>query len=526
MRHKLLIRAALFMLLLTSLQLSAQEKLSLSNIRSIYLRNTGTIVENTEIKGYYAFYQSDKIDKHTNEYTLQIIDNNLNKIKDIVFTDDKNVQLLESAYNGSTIMFLFYNSKEKTLEYRSYGFDGKEKMTYTKELDKRSKELLETTYGQKHEDGQNEALFDIEGKGYVATYPIREKKYYSYEVNMFFTDRKKQWTFEAVEEQDDKWASAVYLGATNDLVLLEVGKKKHLTSQDTHVSLLGLNINTGSQVFELNTEATDYTFCPMNIVPMNGSTNFLVMGTYYKANANVTKDNSLGLAVYEMNAAGKIVNKKYNSWAEDVSKYLPIDKKGNVDNIGYLFFHKIIQTEDGSYFAVGEGYRKTVSALGVISQSLSLLGGHAGGGGPALMKLKITDMVVMKFSKDFSIQAANIYDKHNNSMEMPMGLGWSSPHTMALVAKGFGGFDYCYTQTDKDRSSFVVGYNDYEKSDDYSGSTFHTISYSNNKMTLDKINLKSKASRTKVFPAKTGSVMIMEYFKKDKKLEMRLEKVN
>jgi hypothetical protein len=29
-----------------------------------------------------------------------------------------------------------------------------------------------------------------------------------------------------------------------------------------------------------------------------------------------------------------------------------------------------------------------------------------------------------------------------------------------------------------------------------------------------------------VLPAKLGSVMIMEYFKKEKKLELRLEKVN
>ena len=33
------------------------------------------------------------------------------------------------------------------------------------------------------------------------------------------------------------------------------------------------------------------------------------------------------------------------------------------------------------------------------------------------------------------------------------------------------------------------------------------------------------ASRMTVLPAKAGSIMIMEYFKKDKKLESRLEKI-
>jgi hypothetical protein len=83
-------------LLLVGISFSAlaQQKLEIDNVRSAYLRNSGTILENNEIKGYYSFYQSDKVDRKTNEYTLQIIDENLNKVKDIVFTDDKNVSLL------------------------------------------------------------------------------------------------------------------------------------------------------------------------------------------------------------------------------------------------------------------------------------------------------------------------------------------------------------------------------------------------------------------------------------------------
>ena len=165
--------------LLVTFRIHAQTKLSLENVRSIYIRSNGSIMEGEVLKGYFVFYVSDKIDKHTDEYTLQIMDDNLNKIKDIKFEDDKNIQILESSYNGNTIMFLFYNKKEKTLEYRAYGFDGKQKMTYTKELNKRSNALLEETYGTKGEDGQNEALFSVGNKGYTTVFPVKEGKYYS-----------------------------------------------------------------------------------------------------------------------------------------------------------------------------------------------------------------------------------------------------------------------------------------------------------------------------------------------------------
>src|SRR5580698_1534689 len=78
--------------------LRAQSKLSIDKVYSAYLRNSGSILEKGKIKGYFFLYQSDKIDRHTNEYTLQLLDENLNKVKDIKFEDSKKLSLLESAY--------------------------------------------------------------------------------------------------------------------------------------------------------------------------------------------------------------------------------------------------------------------------------------------------------------------------------------------------------------------------------------------------------------------------------------------
>lgn len=45
---------------------TAQGKLSIDNVYSVTLRNSGEIVEGNQVKGYYLFYQSDKVDKKTN----------------------------------------------------------------------------------------------------------------------------------------------------------------------------------------------------------------------------------------------------------------------------------------------------------------------------------------------------------------------------------------------------------------------------------------------------------------------------
>lgn len=516
----------LFLLATVSLQLAAQNKITFENVRQVQVRNSGQVMDGEELKGYFSFYVTDKKDRKTNAYMIQILDNNLNKVKEIEFEDDKDIQILESSYNNNAIMFLFYNRKEKTLEYRTYGFDGKIKSTYTKELTNRTKMLIESTYHTKSEEGQNEAIFSVGNVGFTTVIPVKEGKYYSYEINFFFTDRSKQWTFEAAEEQEDKYCSALYLGATDSLVVFEVIKQKRLMSKEAHSWLLALNIFTGKKQFEVSTEAEDYKFFPMNIVPLAGKTEFMLLGTYYEPDGRVAKDASLGLAAWNFNTVnGKVLSKKYNSWEGPISKYLSTDARGRVADVGYIYFHKVLQTEDGKFFAIGEGYKKVVSGLGVAAGILGAMGG--GGSNVSMMKLKITDLMMMQFDEQFNITNAKIYEKNSNAMEMPAGASYLTPHTMALIAKSYRAFDYNYTQTDKNHTRFSVGYDDYVKSDDYKGRTFNTISYADGKITTDKINIASnKATWTHLYAAKPGFVMIMEYFKKDKKLDVRLEKLN
>ena len=170
----------LYFLLSITCVVQAQKKLSIENVYQMSLRNTGPIITNDEVKGYYSFYQSDKVNELTNEYTLQLVDINLNKLKDIKFKDTKSVYLLESAYNGNSMMFLFYNKDKHSLDYRTYDMDGKQTLTYTKALDNRSEQFFtQSTMLNEGEESANQNLFDLPGRGYIAVIPIREGRQYT-----------------------------------------------------------------------------------------------------------------------------------------------------------------------------------------------------------------------------------------------------------------------------------------------------------------------------------------------------------
>jgi hypothetical protein len=487
--------------------LLAQEKLSIDKVYSVYLRNSGPILEGEQIKGYYFFYQSDKIDKTTNEYTLQLLDANLSKIKDIKFQDSKNISLLESSYNGDGIGFLFYDNDINTMDFRLYGTDGKKKFNYTRLIDKRTEALINMYKAQKSEEGENQNVFDIKGKGFVCVFPVREGKQYSYEVDFYASEKKKKWTY--VPTDEEKWASAQFLGASDSIAFVEVLKKEKLLKGKIQSFLLGINLHNGKKAFEVSTESGGNKILPMNISLLNNSKEFLLMGPYYGSEDRILQDKSDGLGVWSMNNKGKI---------------LKVDSKGRVDELGYVFFHDIIATEDGRIFAIGEGYKKAANAGGI---ALNVIGAALGGGvrGSGNTKIIVTDMLLLELSQDFKVAKAEIYEKNNNSMAIP-GTDFSSPHTMALFAKAFGAFDYLFTQTGKNNASFYTGYTDYEKTKEYKGLTFHSISYNEGSVTTDKINLKTSASSIRILPAKPGFVLMVEYFKKDKKLDLRLEKIN
>lgn len=505
-------------------KVSAQSKLSIDNVVSVYLRNSGPIIAEEEIKGYFLFYQSDKIDKRTNEYTLQIMDENVNKVKEIKFTDSKNIYLLESSYNGGSLMFMFWDRDQKLIEYRVYGADGKQKFTYQRPIDRKTQNYIDSyNMYNNSEESQNKSLFAIPNRGFITTIPVREGKQYSYEVNFYETDRKKQWTFNP--EDPERIANAQFLGYSDSVAVFEVIKRQRMLSGKNEAWLLGIYLHNGKKSFEFETDKEKFNFLPMNIATVRGGSEFMIMGPYYEKDDRVQRDKSLGLGVWVMNNQGKIVNSKYNSWATEISKFLKTDAKGRVDDLGYVYFHRIIQTEDGKIFGIGEGYKKTASALGITG---AVLGATIGArSNVSVTKMKITDMILLQFDNTFTLTDAKIYDKNSNSIELQSGSEFVGAPTLALMIKYmYDGFDYTFSQTDKTHSTFTVGYTDYVRSKDYKGLTFNTISYYSNNLSTDKIQLKTNSTRLRVLPAKTGSVMILEYFKKDKRLDMRLEKVN
>jgi hypothetical protein len=510
---KLVFAAALLTLVL---HIQAQ-KVTIEGVRYASLRQSDAIKEGTEVKGYYFFYVSDKIDKKTNEYTLRIMDNNLKVLKDLKFTDSKDVMILESSFNGTDLIFLFYNDDNRTFEYQVFGADGKKKYTYNRQLSKKEERFLEASYLANDEDQNFKGLYPVEGKGFISNMPSRENKDFTFQVDFFSSEKRKQWTY--IPTVGAKKFVGDYLGTHNGVVYMGVLKFGSMMDQKPESFIVGLDLETGKQLFEKSTDQAKYKFYPANLLKLADGRAY-IFGEYFNPDGNMLKDNSLGFSFWGMDEKGTVLTEKYNSWDLHLGKFLSVSSKGKIEDLGYMYLHNMVQTGDGTIYAVGEGYRKVASALGIITTIATQ------GRGLSTAKIKVTDMIMIKFDSEFNVKEAKIYEKNDNNYELPSGYEFMSAAVLGKLIKAYGGFDYRYTQVNGDNSSFTITYADYVKGKDYKGSTFNSISYNEGKVTTDRINTRTDATISWVLAGKQGQVLLVDYYRKDKRLEAHFEKLN
>jgi hypothetical protein len=439
-------------------------------------------------------------------------------LKDVKFQDSKHVRVLESSFNGTDLIFLLYNDDDNTFEYQVYGADGKQKFVYNRQLTKKEERYLEQTYlAMDDEEETYKGLYPIDNLGFISNMPSREDKDYTFQVDFFSSEKRKQWTY--TPTIGGKKFIGDYLGTFNGVVYIEVLKFTSMMDQKPESSIVGLSLETGKQLFEKSTDSK-YRFYPASMSLMNGGRSY-IYGEYFNSNGNISKDKSLGFAFWAVDDKGVILSEKYCSWDLELGKFLNVNSKGNIEDFGYMYVHNILQTADGNIFAIGEGYKKVASALGIASKLLTR------NGGISAIKVKVTDMILIKFDKDFNVKEAKIYDKNSNNIELQSGMEFvSAPILGKLIKYTYGKFDYSYTQSNKDNTSFTICYSDYVRGKDYKGGTFNSISYNDGKVTTDRINTKSDATLSYVLPGKQGQVLVVDYFRKAKKMDAHFEKLN
>jgi len=523
------LKSILAVILVMACVAAGAQNISKTGIVQMRLKSSGPILSKDQVKGYYFFYNLEKVDRKNNNYMLSVYDENLREINSTKIIRSTNFALVDGAFNGEVFAFLFYDIKNKATEMITYDATLKQVGSSIKPVTSKNGQMIFMGVANGADAG-HAFLVPVEKQGFLY-YTLQDKKSW-YDITYFDNALNKKWNKKAVgssyalEMATEGFQTDTYVGSL-------ITQKKSLSSKDLEVDLLVQRVDDGSVVFQVPMESGPYNVSFSDVFFDSTKQNFVVFGDYYDKKQKEMKAQSLGFIYLTLDLNGKIVGEKRNSWAEDFSRVTPMNEKGKFEGSNTnVLVHDIIRTSDGQIFVVGEQYKKVASGAGIASQILSVAAGAAtgyyGGSNASSSQLNIYSLVIFQFNPDYSIAKVHVFEKDKNVVMLPAGATYSSSKMLSYYAKAIGGFDFVFSQLSEDHSTFSVAYINYDREKGSpSGNLLGLVVYTPEKVfSVDKMKLNRKSTDYFVHRAKEGYVLITEYFRKEKRVDTRLEKIN
>jgi len=507
-------KKTIFLLLIVfGLRNAINSQSSFAGIKSVELSKINSIMENGEVKGYFMFYMLEKAAKKENLYALTILDNNLKQTHYVEFKKSNDIMLLASSFNGTHFCFSFLDPSEKTLVYEVYD-------NTLKVAGKFKVNELSSTEVSMASSGSGIAA--LPGLGFCRL-GFEKEKGTRIDLDAFNNLGKKMWSANSGAETKKSFENILPLYSDEKVMISTLSlRPKAMSTNDAQSFVVFHNSATGKENFRVDITSFKHSFSANDVTYDKAKDEYILAGEYFEKG----EIKSTGLCLIRMTSAGKMVSENYASWKVDVNNKAPVNGKASLADDRSVFIHKVISTADGNVFAIGEQYKKEVSAGGVALKAASLLLG--GGPGPSAMKIVTYDMIIFEFDNTLKVKSINVIEKEKNNIMLPAGAGVNGSATLGYLVKMTGGFDYNYTANSADKKTFNCGYTNYDKEKGASNNNvIGNIAYTKEqKIVTDKIRLKDKPTKFQVMPAKPGYVAVFKYYEKEKKMDVMFEKLN
>ena len=482
-------------------------------VKNVTVRNSGVIKKNNVIKGYYSFYEFDKVNRKTRLFKINLLDENLNELGTKEITGPKDWELLGSGFDGNDFCFKFWDEKAKTFQLKVYDQEAREETSSTLKINYHVTATKAVEFGRV----VNQDINILENNGFV-DYTFNDPND-AFIISYVNGTTQKSWQQAYQPEGKSKVMLPTFLNGNGDIILTGVSRiEKGLYTLKTQHSLLANSTKDGSVLFDFSTEFGDNHVVPINAV-FEGD-KILVIGLNYKSEKSFTTSPD-GLAFLELDKSGKLLKSNFKTFEESLVKYLPMEDH-KLQGGYYLFIHDIVRTNHNTNVIIAEKFKKAFDGAGA---AMSMFSSSAGA-----IKLQLENMVAIEYDMDGNvIQALEIPKAKGTTGTFPSYTGFLPPYLLANAAKALGEMDYMYTLTNDDNSDITFSFVDYDRLDADAKKTknFGQIKYRHGKFSVDKVAIKNdKATFSQLLPAKTDHILQINYFKKDKKLTFDLIKLN
>ena len=264
--------------------------------------NAGTILRGSELTGYYVVYGSEEADSDSSQYTLTLLDRNLDELGRTTYRDDEFLNFSAISYNGQHLAVIYHRGAQQGNFYLDV-------------IDGSGKALLQRRFGSPHGASLRFLRPTEEGFTYGFTYRTQshnDKDEFSI-VNLAVADDRELWKVtSAFDPTVDNYFN--YLGEDGDQLLIAVSHLPRKKKERTY-SLVGLDKTTGAETFRFGQPARDLEGYYLLARPSGDA--FHLLRTWGTAAFN-----NIPLAVERWTRAGKMEERGLLKSTDAVTAYL------------------------------------------------------------------------------------------------------------------------------------------------------------------------------------------------------------
>lgn len=489
------------------------QNLTKLGVSTVKVKDFGTIMLDEQVKGYYYLYLTDSKNQKNN-YLFSVLDENLREVNSIDISRPSDSYVMNIAFNGKSFAFLFFNRQSRSLELISYSKDLVYQASVRREQASSSEwfvfseqELLDMYHG----DFKDKWLVPIKDSGFALYLYAGRNATSTYKLECLDNNLNLIWINEGLREKkmnsslENVFQDSKYIGSLTHTVPMALGKLKKDNQTSNREEILIHDIKSGELVSTIALYDETYLLKAVKVIYDSTTHKVEVFGEYYEKQVYFYTSHCLGLFRLSFDITRKVLQKEFLSWLEGLSRYYKLDEKGkNIVGTSFLI-HDIIKSKDGNLLLVAEEYR-----YNLLNEQLNTY-----------------DMIIFQFDNEFKIKQMHRIAKKQAEEKKPMSLAnIYAIREKASELRKYGYFDYEFSNSDVKKQLFSVAYKEISEGKDKKRS-YNLVTFANDTLSAtDKIEVRNAQSKIFINKAKSGYVMVMEYFEKDKKMDMRLEKIN
>ncbi len=469
-----------------------------------------TITTNRDVTGYLFFYKLH--DKDTNYY-VRLFDENLQVVGNTTFAAGKAVGISRALYESGRLMLLC-TERVKAETYRQQvrvlKLDSSVATVYDYAPDAADLRK-ESNIAFKNGDAYLGYYTNVEGLGFLGTYDLSFSKGGMVAV-MLSLDGKEQWR-QKITDPHYGYLSGRLLTATPQVAVYYLVTKQNRTSHDGETSLLGLNPQTGAEIFRQPMAGGGEAWDPEFVKTLDDG-RILICNNLTDEDQKLTDARQTGFNYGILNIqTGRLENLRTIHYATDLGNEVEM-KNSTKSREGFLHLENMLLLPDSSAVIVGEFYKRTVNGGGL---ALAIIGAPFGVIGDTYSQGTINDFFMMRLSPDGKVEKVQRIDHKPFRVRVQTG---TSIGMLSRYLENTGAFHYHHTDdTDPARKKIVLLGN---TGGDGMAATLVSIDKDGYKKKTLYSAEKFKATPMALYKAKPGYVLLMKQGAKGKGMTMEL----